>query len=370
MGPLGYNGRMKVIYDARWLRLDGRFDGVSRYSSELARELVRQPGIDITWMVYDARQLEQLPDGPHLIVNNPSDFAREMRLPKLLNQQDVDAVYSPFFIMGTSGHRYKLVLTIHDLIYFTHRTPPHWLPPYVRLGWRLYHLSHRPMRWLLNQADAIATVSDTVGDELRAAHATRRPIVTVRNAVSQDFRSKFATEHYQSNSVVYMGAFTQYKNVECLIDALPLLPEVTLHLLSPMPTARRKSLEKRMRDRRVLGRIVIHDGVSDQKYKELLSQSRCLVSASKLEGFGLNNIEAQQYGVPVACSDTPIFHETGGDSVLYFNPNSPAECADAIKKLADKSTSQKLIKLGHQNVARFNWQESARIAADICRKLV
>ena len=93
------------------------------------------------------------------------------------------------------------------------------------------------------------------------------------------------------------------------------------------------------------------------------------MSASRLEGFGLPLIEAQQAGVPFGAADTPIFREVGGDSVLFFDPDSPEQAADVIRAFADEQTSRKYTARGFKNAARYTWTHSARIAADICKSL-
>ena len=360
---------MKIVYDARWLLVENRFDGVSRYTYELARALYERPDVELTWLVYDKRQLDKLPPGEYIMANNPENPLLEtFSLPRLLNKTGAKLVYSPFFVMGTLKKRYKLVLTIHDMIYFTHRTPPQWLSWWVRLGWRLFHLTYLPMRWQLNRADAVATVSETARQELLAAHATRRDIVTVRNAVAQDVQP-VAADHATSDSIVYMGAFTPYKNVECLIKALAELPGITLHLLSKIPDKRLIELNALADVLGVSGRVVVHNGVSDDQYRELLHDARCLVTASRLEGFGLPIIEAQQQGVPVACSDTPIFREVAGGSAVFFDPDDPSACAGAIRALGDPATSRDYIERGLKNAAQFSWDDSAAAAVALCQKL-
>lgn len=226
------------------------------------------------------------------------------------------------------------------------------------------------MRWQLNKANAVATVSKTAMQELKDAKATKRPIVPVLNAVSDDFADNTPRDHYNLDNVVFMGAFTPYKNVECLIDALEYLPEVTLHLCGKLPPARRLEVEQYIADRNVTHRVVLYDGATDDQYKQALRNARCAVSASRIEGFGLPLIEAQQAGVPFAASDTPIFHEIGQDSVLYFNPNNPKECAKRIEQFANLSTSNDYIERGFKNAARYTWQNSAAAAAKICKDLV
>ncbi len=361
---------MKILYDARWILVENRFDGVSRYTHELAHALAKQPDLEVAWLVYDQRQADKLPAGEVVWANNPSHTLKEFfTLARTVNKSGYKLLYSPFFTVGTLGKKFKLVLTIHDMIYFTHRTPPQWLPWYIRLGWRLFHLTYWPMRWQLNKADIVATVSETARQELLDARATKREIVTVPNAAGQDFLDLTERDPHKSNSIVFMGAFTPYKNVECLISALEYLPDITLHLCGKLPPARKPEIEKYIADREVTNRIVLYDGATDEQYKDALRNARCAISASRLEGFGLPLIEAQKAGVPFAAADTPIFREIGQDSVLYFSPDSPRECAERIQAFADQKTSEDYIARGYKNAARYTWANSAQIAADICKKL-
>lgn len=369
---------MKILFDARWMLVENRFDGVSRYTYELAHALAASSDLKVAWLVYDQRQVDKLPAGEIVWANNPNNILREVfSLARTVNKSGYKLLYSPFFTVGTLGKRFKLVLTIHDMIYFTHRTPPQWLPWHVRLGWWLFHTTYWPMRWQLNKADIVVTVSDTARQELLDAKATKCEIITVPNAAGDTFRlaqtgndASGDSSHHASNTIVYMGAFTPYKNVECLIDALAFLPEVTLHLCSKIPPSRRPELEKYIADRQVTDRVVLYDGATDEQYKSALAGARCAISASRLEGFGLPLIEAQQAGVPFAAADTPIFHEIGQASVLYFSPNSPRECAERIQQFADPEVSKDYIARGYQNAARYTWANSAEIAAKICKKLL
>lgn len=362
---------MKILYDARWILVEDRFDGVSRYCYELAHALAARSDIEVAWLVYDQRQVDKLPAGEVVWANNPSNaFAELFTLARTVNKSGYALLYSPFFTNGTFGKKFKLVLTIHDMIYFTHRIPPQWLPWHIRAGWWLFHLTYWPMRWQLNKADVVATVSDTARQELLDARATKHEIVTVANAVGNAFLDHTPREHHLQNNVVFMGAFTPYKNVECLIDALAHLPEITLHLCGKLPAARRPGIEQYIADRNVTHRVMLYNGATDEQYKAALKNARCAISASRLEGFGLPLIEAQQAGVPFAASDTPIFHEIGQNSVLYFNPDSPEQAAECIRALADEATSKKYIALGYQNAARYTWQNSAAVAAEICTKIV
>lgn len=361
---------MKVLFDARWILVEDRFDGVSRYSYELAHALAKRGDIEIAWLIHDKRQLTKLPPGEYLLANNPNDALKEWwSLAQTINRAGYRCVYSPFFMMGTRGKRYKLVLTIHDMIYFTYRTPPQWLPWHIRLGWWLFHLTYWPMRWQLNRADVVATVSDSAHDELIEHRATRRPLLTVPNAVGNQFYDPTPRPRHTYRDIVYIGAFTPYKNVECLIDMMQHLPNMTLHLCGKLPESRRGYIMARIKSLKLEEQITLEGPINDNRYRELLSGALCAISASRMEGFGLPVIEAQSAGVPFVAADTPIFHEVGGDSVLYFDPDKPQKAATQVHQLTKAKTSAQLIKLGYSNSARYTWDASAARAARICRSL-
>lgn len=361
---------MKVLFDARWILVENRFDGVSRYSHELAHAMAARDDLELAWLIHDKRQLDKLPPGEFVLANDPNNSWKEFwSLARTVNRSGYNYVYSPFFVMGTLGKRFKLVLTIHDMIYFTHRTPPQWLPWTTRLGWWLFHTSYWPMRFQLNHADIVATVSDTARQELLDAHATKRPITTVANAVGDQFSDPTPRERHTLKNIVYMGAFTPYKNVECLIDMLAELPDMKLHLCGKLPPARRPTIEARIRARDVVDRVVLYDGATDDQYREALRTACCAISASRLEGFGLPVIESQAAGVPYICADTPIFHEVGRDSVLYFDPDNPSAAAECVREMQQPAISKDFIARGYQNATRYTWQASATAAASICKRL-
>ncbi|MEK7621090.1 MAG: glycosyltransferase, partial [Patescibacteria group bacterium] len=221
---------MKVFVDARWTRTDYH-DGISRYGANLLAELHKiQP---ITLLIHDKAQLNLLPKNiPFKIVNHPISI-RELGLPRKLNDLGADVVFSPLQYIGIWGRKYKLVLTVHDLIYYRHPKPPTHLTPHVRLIWRLFHLAFWPQRLLLNQANAVVTVSETSKKYIVDNKITKRPVRVVYNAPSK-LNIKLQKP---KKKIVYMGSFMPYKNVEVLIAAMEFLPEYELCLLSRITPA-------------------------------------------------------------------------------------------------------------------------------------
>lgn len=343
---------MTTFFDARFIRV-GAHDGISRFAANLFAELCKlRP---LTAIINDVKQLEHLPAGCEYVVECAPTSIRELSLARRLNKLGATLVYSPMQTTGAIGKKFKLVLTLHDLIYYRHRRPPREFSLLVRAVWRLYHLSYVPARLLLREADALVTISETSKQLIEAAKLYRGPIEVVYNA-SEIQAASVARAKPNSNKLVYMGSFMEYKNVETLIRGMEHLPEFELHLLSAITDETRVRLE-------AIGEIskaslVFHNGVSDRDYRELLSEAFALVSASKDEGFGIPIIEAMALATPVVCSDIPIFREVAGESAVYFEANDPAEFAKQVLTLSKGWHEASRNALG--NAQRFKWGVSAK----------
>jgi glycosyltransferase involved in cell wall biosynthesis len=349
---------MKIFFDARYIRTDFH-DGISRYATGVGRALARQT--DVTFIISDAAQLKRLPKNSKYVMLHPVTSWREPFAAFWLNKHHPDVVFTPLQTLGSIGRRFKLVLTVHDLTYYKHRTPPPQYNPFVRFVWWLYHLTYIPERLQLRGADLVATVSETVEREIREAKLTNKDIVVVPNA-ARDLSKLLDRPVTHSNkppiNLVYMGAFIPYKNAETLIQSLAYLtPKRTLHLLSRIKPERRAELEKLTPDGST---VVFHDGVTDEDYAYLLVDDAIMVSASRSEGFGLPLVEAIGIGTPAVVSDLAIFREVAGEGALYADPDSPQDFAAKIASLDDKKHREQLVAAGQKHIAKFNWNNSAK----------
>ncbi len=344
---------MRIVVDCRYTKFD-QHDGISRYGARIAESLGRIA--DVTMLIHDERQLALLPALPWEMVSDPTS-PRELFVARQVNRLRPDVVFSPMQTMGSWGRDYGLVLTLHDLIYYRHRTPPRELPPWIRLLWRLYHLAWWPQRLLLNRADAIATISETTRALIQQHHLTKRPIEVIGNAADApvDMAPRSAPPEGSPIELVYMGSFMPYKNVETLARAMSLLPGAVLHLCSritPETLARLEGIAP-------TGAIIAHNGVTDEEYHELLHRATALVSASRDEGFGIPLVEAMAVGTPVVVSDIPIFREIGGEAARYASPDLPEDFADAIRALRVPKAWTLASAAAREQASHFDWDRSA-----------
>ncbi|WP_147102681.1 glycosyltransferase family 4 protein [Nesterenkonia populi] len=350
---------MRLFVDCRYVRTRVH-DGISRYTASLV-ETLGSPTFasraQVTMLISDPAQLTMLPDLPHLRISSPTS-PREPLVPRQINPHSPDVVFSPMQTMGSAGRRYRLILTLHDLIYYQHRTPPRDLAAPVRAGWRLYHLSYAPQRWTLNRADAVATVSETTAGLITQHRLTKRPIHLIPNAPQPVSRPR-DPGCLPARELLYMGSFMGYKNVEGIIEGLNRLPEYRLHLCSPLTGARRRELIASAADP---DQLVFHDGISEEEYRALLHRAAALVTLSQAEGYGLPVIEAMSHGTPVIVSELPIFREIAGDAA-----GTPAaqvvtnteELASAVRRLEAPDIFSEASQTARRRSAAYSWEDSA-----------
>ena len=344
-----------VFFDARYIRVD-HHDGISRFSAGLATALAAKA--NVIALISDLRQLESLPKGiAYRLIHAPTSAFEPFTAFKL-NRLGAEVVFSPMQTIGSFGRKFKLVLTLHDLIYYRHPTPPPSMSLPVRLGWRLFHLSYEPQRRLLNAADAVATVSQTTADLIAQHRLTKRTVKVVYNAAgSHALAGAPRALPVGDKSLVYMGSFMGYKNVETLIRGIGLLPEYKLHLLSRITPNRKAELTKLAGEN--AHRVVFHNGVTDEEYSDLLANAFALVSASFDEGFGIPLAEAMSHGTPVVVSDMPIFHEIADGAGTYFSAADAEGFAAAIRTIETESEWLIKSRAGLAQVEHFNWEKSA-----------
>ena len=345
-----------VHFDCRYLRID-HHDGISRYSAGLFTELSKYTRL--VAIINDERQLRHLPDNTEWVLLNDPTSSTEAFAAFRLNRLGARLVYSPMQTIGSIGRRFKLVLTLHDLIYYRHPAPPPSMPLAVRIGWRLFHLAYWPQRLLLNGADAVVTVSQTTADLIAKHRLTRKPVKVVYNGSAASGQASVdRTRPAGPQKLVYMGSFMGYKNVATLVRGMQALPGYELHLLSRISDGDRAALQSLIST--TGGSVVFHNGISDQEYHALLSEAVALVHASQDEGFGIPLVEAMAKGTPVVVSDIPIFHEIGGESAVFFSATDPVGFAAAVREIEDPDRWQKVSRAALAQAERFSWQSSAQ----------
>lgn len=171
--------------------------------------------------------------------------------------------------------------------------------------------------------------------------------------------------------VLFVGRLSYYKGVEVLLQAME---EVEARLLVVGEGPLRENLEQKSQSLEVDDKVNFLGEVSEEELKGLygLAEVFVLPSVARSEAFGLVQLEAMAYGVPVVNTSLPTGvpyvskHEETG---LTVEPGNPRALAGAINKiLGDQKLAEKLGGNGRKRVQeKFSRQDMLEAILEIYR---
>lgn len=116
--------------------------------------------------------------------------------------------------------------------------------------------------------------------------------------------------------------------------------------------------------------VSIRGHVSDEELSRLYAEATALLVPSVYEGFGLMLLEAMERGVPVICSDIPVFHEVAGDAALFVDPHDANAWRIAMDRIvSDQVLREDLIKRGQIRNQEFSWDKTAQLTWEGLRSM-
>lgn len=87
----------------------------------------------------------------------------------------------------------------------------------------------------------------------------------------------------------------------------------------------------------IADRVLFPGYVTDEQKRNYFSQAKAFIFLSDNEGFGIPLLEAAVNGIPVLCSDIPVFHEVlNEDFAVYVDNKGPEKIAAGFKKVREK----------------------------------
>jgi glycosyltransferase involved in cell wall biosynthesis len=121
---------------------------------------------------------------------------------------------------------------------------------------------------------------------------------------------------------------------------------------------------KRLHSHRELGRrLHLHENPSDDEITDLYDGAAGLLFVSVGEGFGLPLVEAANHGIPILCSDLPVFREICGDYATYISGREPPKLAQQITAWWDRRRAGQVPATG--TMPRLTWEQSSQWLLDV-----
>lgn len=284
------------------------------------------------------------------------------QLPQALKRHGVDVFYSPNTKLPFG--KVPRFVTVHGLEWYYQGAD---YPRVERIKQRLWFALAARF-----SAGIVTFAEHTRRDMHRLHPRLRPPVLVVGEAAASVFRPLDRPDRAVAERLGIAAPFIlsvcslePRKNIDALIRAFAAMAgdEGRNHSLVLVGrTAWRSSRLHALVDELGLGARVRFAGyVSDDDLLQLYNQAAFFVYPSKYEGFGLPLLEAMACGTPVASSHASALREVAGDAALLFDPASPTDMADALRRLCvDADLRRDLARKGLRRAADFDWTTTAR----------
>jgi glycosyltransferase involved in cell wall biosynthesis len=252
------------------------------------------------------------------------------------------------------------VVTIHDVIFFQHRT--------------MGLVSTYGMRWAVRAAAAgakeLITASAAAADEIaNVLHIDRSRITSIPHGPGRSpgeavppgpLRERFGLTG--ARVVLCLAAKRPHKNQLLLVEALPSLPADVHAVFVGHDEGYGAELSAAAAALNVASRVHSIDYLDDAQLEGLWQVSDCAGLPTRAEGFGLPVLEAMRRGVPVACSDLPVLREVAEGAAHFFDPDDAQDAAAAIQAALEDATAAER---GRDRAALFTWERAAEQTLEV-----
>ncbi|MFZ2487543.1 MAG: glycosyltransferase family 1 protein [Anaerolineae bacterium] len=374
---------MRIAIDTRIAYYTGA--GIGQYTVHLAQALARLAPANQYILLQSRKDHRVLVEGANVQTHSlwtPSHhrleqglLAAEFAARPTLRGLRAEVLHSPDFIPPLRVHRFKSVITVHDLAFLRW---PHFL---TEDSARYYG----QIDAAIERADHIIAVSEsTKNDLVKLLGAPRNKITVVYEAADPLYRPLAREEALASirhkfplpdEFILFVSTIEPRKNIETLLKAYRRLRDtykVTTGLVLAgstgwladqiFDTVEQLDLRQHVT---FLGRVENGDLVY------LYNLASCLAHPAYYEGFGLTPLEAMACGLPVVVSNVSSLPEVVGDAGLLIDPNNDEELAVALHRLLDDQDLRATLRAkGLARARTFSWERAAAETLAVYRRAV
>ena len=172
--------------------------------------------------------------------------------------------------------------------------------------------------------------------------------------------------------LLYLGLRIPHKNLDGLIQAFLGIADQYPDLRIVIAGSRYSTpdmVDRWRENPRLKGRLVEILDPMDEQIVRLFAGAKVFVFPSFVEGFGLPPLEAMASGVPVVCSDIPVFREVYGEAVCFVDPNDSNSIIDGIRRVyTDPDLAEDLVVNGRRQAMRYRRDRSLEGYLDVISK--
>lgn len=302
--------------------------------------------------------------GPKQMIRNrrfPSFYTiyntYKTELGKIVRKEKIDVLFAttPMYLPKVNA---KVIMPVHDLM---HRYEPSF--PEVKSEYQGRELVYK---FQAKCADYILTDSKLGKKQFIESYfekSKKKPHIVVLPYTVPDHIAGVNEECIEvpERYVFYPAQFWQHKNHINLIKAIQNLKkdinEIHLVLVGSEKNYG-KEIEKYIIQNGLENNITIMGFVSNEGITYLYRHAVGMIMPSYFGPTNIPPLEAMALGCPVAVSNKYAMPEQVGEAGLLFNPDSPEEIADCIKRLwTDEKLREQMIKKGYRRVQSWTGED-------------
>ncbi|MBV7269171.1 glycosyltransferase family 4 protein [Winogradskyella luteola] len=270
--------------------------------------------------------------------------------------------YAPLF--GAN----KIVNYVHDALFMD-------FPQFFSLKERIYFY---PMKYVSKKADHVITISNSEKERmLKHKFCEEKNISVVYHGLGlvnnkSSINSANIHEKYNlpNKYILYLGRLNVRKNIQALLKAMPQISDEISLVIVGKSEHKTIDLDFLIEQLNIKDRVIKVGFIEFEDIEFFYKNANVFCFPSFAEGFGLPPLESMYYGTPVVVSNTTSLPEICGDSVLYVDPNNPAEIANQINIiLGNEEVKNNLIKKGKQRASEFSWEKASTEILNILKTI-
>jgi glycosyltransferase involved in cell wall biosynthesis len=375
-----------VCIDCRYIRerpsgisplVQALVDHLPRLAPDLRFLLLRHPNAPA--------RLSAAPNVTETVVTQEANGpATLLWLARVVDLSGVDLFHATFNILP-AGLKMPAVVTLCDVMWIKHAD---WARS-AGLWGHVETVFYRRGLWhALERATRLAAISQATKDEIGTVcpSAFDRTRVTLLG-VAPDFRplsgddGRAAVDRARAKwmpgvarYVLTVGQFSGYKNHRRVLQAFARAfadrPDYHMAFVQRLGPGER-ALRPLARDLGVDTRVHFLAGLSECDLLALYNGAVALCHPSLYEGYGNPPAEALASGCPVVTSNRSSMPEVSGDAALLVDPESVAEIAGALSRVAsDDNLRAALRARGLARAKELTWEAFARANLEIYREIL
>ena len=362
---------MKIAVNTRLL-IDGKLEGIGRFSLEILKRLVLNNPEHEFIFIFDRK-----PSPNFLFANNVKAVVAkpqarhpilwylffEFGVHKVLKKEKPDVFFSPDGWICLKSN-VPTLNTIHDLNFEEH---PEFLPNYIVK----YYNKFFP-RFARESTRLIAVSEYTKNDIVTRYGVAPEKVDVVFNAANSGFKpindiQKLEVKKKYSDGedyFLFVGLIHPRKNLYNQLRAFEVFKKETGSKLKFLIVGAQYSttseLDKLLKESPVATDIIFVGRLSIEALFEVYGAAFALLYVSYFEGFGIPIVEAFNAEIPVITSNKTSMPEICGDAGLIVDPSDFNAIAIAMEKLYSSIRLRShLIEKAKERRKKFNWDQSA-----------